>query len=100
MHLIKQYHSGAGYGTFAYDNGTDNQTGSDGDSKYKKGSWKTSNDNSSFYTNISANALRGVLFGGYTYNGDHAGFGCANTINAPSYTSAIVGSRLCFIPES
>ena len=33
--------------TFEYDNGTDNQTGSDGDSKYKKGSWKTSNDNSS-----------------------------------------------------
>lgn len=26
----------------------DNQTGSDGDSKYKKGSWKTSNDNSSW----------------------------------------------------
>lgn len=39
-------HSGAGYGTFAYDNGTDNQTGTDGDSKYKKGQWKTSNDNS------------------------------------------------------
>ena len=35
---VLPYHSGAGYGTFAYDNGTDNQTGSDGDSKYKKGS--------------------------------------------------------------
>lgn len=33
---VLPYHSGAGYGTFAYDNGTDNQTGSDGDSKYKK----------------------------------------------------------------
>ena len=48
---VLPYHSGAGYGTFAYDNGTDNQTGSDGDSKYKKGSWKTSNDNSSWSWN-------------------------------------------------
>lgn len=48
---VLPYHSGAGYGTFAYDNGTDNQTGSNGDSKYKKGSWKTSNDNSSWSWN-------------------------------------------------
>ena len=38
-------HDGAGYGTFAYDNGTDNQTGADGDTKFVKGQWKTSNDN-------------------------------------------------------
>jgi hypothetical protein len=44
--------------------------------------------------------LVGVLFSGNTNNGDHAGFGCANTINAPSAAGASVGSRLCFIPES
>ena len=53
-----------------------------------------------FYTNIGSNALRGVLFGGTTGNGDRAGFGCAGTDNAPSSTAATVGSRLCFIPES
>ncbi len=50
---VLPYHSGAGYGTFANDNGTDNQTGTSGDSKYKKGQWKTSNDNSSWsWSNI------------------------------------------------
>ena len=53
-----------------------------------------------FYTNIGSNALRGVLFGGATDNGDPAGFGSALTHNAPSNTAAYVGSRLCFIPES
>lgn len=53
-----------------------------------------------FYTNIGSNALRGVLFGGRTNDGDRAGFGCALTYYAPSYTYATVGSRLCFIPES
>ena len=53
-----------------------------------------------FYTNIGSNALRGVLFGGSTNAGAPAGFGYADTSNAPSYTGALVGSRLCFIPES
>ena len=53
-----------------------------------------------FYTNIGSNALRGVLFGGNADSGDRAGFGCADTRNAPSNTHAAVGSRLCFIPES
>ena len=53
-----------------------------------------------FYTNISANALRGVLFGGPASNGARAGFGFASASNAPSSTAASVGSRLCFIPES
>ena len=53
-----------------------------------------------FYTNIGSNALRGVLFGGTTSNGVLAGFGYANAVNAPSHTTANVGSRLCFIPES
>jgi phage tail protein X len=46
-------HSGAGYGTFAYDNGTDNQTGTDGDAKYVKDNWKVGQDNSSWsWSNI------------------------------------------------
>lgn len=53
-----------------------------------------------FYTNIGSNALRGVLFGGYSYYGALAGFGYANTDSAPSAADAAVGSRLCFIPES
>ena len=53
-----------------------------------------------FYTNIGSNALRGVLFGGDASYGDRAGFGFAITHNAPSTTTARVGSRLCFIPES
>ena len=53
-----------------------------------------------FYTNIGSNALRGVLFGGRTHNGAPAGFGFAAANYAPSNTDALVGSRLCFIPES
>lgn len=53
-----------------------------------------------FYTNIGSNALRGVLFGGYSSDGVRAGFGYAHTDYAPSNTDAHVGSRLCFIPES
>ena len=53
-----------------------------------------------FYTNIGSNDLRGVLFGGYTLYGARAGFGYASTDYAPSSTTATVGSRLCFIPES
>ena len=37
-----------------------------------------------------------VLFGGAAYLGAHAGFASALTNNAPSATSAAVGSRLCF----
>ena len=51
------------------------------------------------YTNIpTAEALRGVLFGGTANYGAYAGFASANSSYAPSYTSARVGSRLCFIP--
>ena len=51
------------------------------------------------YTNIpTAEALRGVLFGGYAHYGANAGFACALSLNAPSNTGANVGSRLCFIP--
>ena len=51
------------------------------------------------YTNIpTATTLRGVLFGGNACFGASAGFGCATSANAPSTTTAIVGSRLCFIP--
>lgn len=51
------------------------------------------------YTSLSSSSLRGVLFGGSAYNGAFAGFGCALSINAPSSTSAYIGSRLCFLPE-
>ena len=51
------------------------------------------------YTNIpTAEALRGVLFGGTAYNGSIAGFAYASSNNAPSATDANFGSRLCFIP--
>lgn len=52
------------------------------------------------YTNIpTSEALRGVLFGGGASYGAGCGFGFASSINAPSSASALVGSRLCFIPE-
>jgi hypothetical protein len=53
-----------------------------------------------FYTSIPASgeAQRGVLFGGSASYGASAGFGCAATLNAATYTSASIGSRLCFIP--
>lgn len=47
----------------------------------------------------TATTLRGVLFGGATHDGALAGFGYAHSINAPSHTSAFIGSRLCFIPQ-
>lgn len=37
-----------------------------------------------------------VLFGGSAFDGAYAGFAFAVTANAPSLTSAYVGSRLCF----
>lgn len=51
------------------------------------------------YTNIpAAETLRGVLFGGTADIGSAAGFSSARSNDAPSRTSAGVGSRLCFIP--
>lgn len=51
------------------------------------------------YTNIpTAEALRGVLFGGGANDGANAGFAFAATYDAPSNTYASIGSRLCFIP--
>lgn len=53
------------------------------------------------YTNIpTAETLRGVLFGGYANSGANAGFACAYSYNAPSFTDAGIGSRLCFIPAN
>lgn len=53
------------------------------------------------YTNIpsSGEAIRGVLFGGHAHSGSPAGFVSADSANAPSSTSAYIGSRLYFIPE-
>lgn len=51
------------------------------------------------HTNIpTTETLRGVLFGGRADGGAGCGFGCAYSISAPSYTTATIGSRLCFIP--
>lgn len=54
------------------------------------------------YTNIpnSGEVLRGVLFGGSASSGAVAGFAYAHSSDAPSYTAANLGSRLCFIPQS
>lgn len=54
-----------------------------------------------FYTNIPSSGVseRGVLFGGYAYNGTNAGFVYANTINTAANTNAYIGSRLCFYPQ-
>lgn len=53
------------------------------------------------YTNIpTAEALRGVMFGGSAYYGAHAGLSCAYSSNSPSYADASFGSRLCFIPRA
>ncbi len=52
------------------------------------------------YTNIpAAETLRGVLFGGYAYNGALAGLAYAHSACAPSNASANFGSRLCFLPR-
>lgn len=66
------------------------------------GSSATKDFSDYFYTSIpdSGESLRGVLFGGLANYGAHAGFACAHTANAPSYTNATVGSRLCFIPAT
>ena len=51
------------------------------------------------YTNIpTAEALRGVLFGGVASYGSTAGFASATSYRTPSNANAAVGSRLCFIP--
>lgn len=55
-----------------------------------------------FYTNIPASgeSMRGVLYGGAAYYGASAGFVCAYTFAAPSYTASSIGSRLCYIPNN
>lgn len=47
----------------------------------------------------SGTSLRCALFGGHTVYGATAGFGFADSNHAPSFTSAAVGSRLCFLPK-
>ena len=54
-----------------------------------------------FYTNTPSNgeSLRGVLSGGIANTGARAGFGYSRTLYEPSITSALIGSRLCFLTE-
>lgn len=50
------------------------------------------------YTSIPASTtLRGVLFGGHAYFGANAGLVFASSDYVPSFASAHVGSRLCFL---
>ena len=49
------------------------------------------------YTNTGSSSLRGLLFGGLTYNGAAAGLVCSNSLHVPSFTYSYVGSRLCFV---
>lgn len=53
------------------------------------------------YTNIPASGVsqRGVLFGGAALNGAYAGVGYSNTNNAATSASALIGSRLCYLPD-
>lgn len=52
------------------------------------------------YTSIpTTETLHGVLFGGSAYDGAHAGFAFARSDTAPSYSTTVYGTRLCFIPQ-
>lgn len=56
-----------------------------------------------YYHNTStqpANTVHGVCFGGLAYDGAYCGFLFARTSYAPSYTTALIGSRLCYIPAA
>lgn len=54
-----------------------------------------------FYTNIPSSGVseRGVLFGGNANNGTNAGFVSAYTSHTAAYSTATIGSRLCFYPQ-
>ena len=53
------------------------------------------------YTGIpAATTMRGVMFGGYAMREANNGLASSNTSYAPSYASADVGTRLCYIPQS
>ena len=47
----------------------------------------------------SGEVLRGLLFGGRADDGASAGLASAHSNSAPSNSSSIIGSRLCFIPS-
>lgn len=48
------------------------------------------------YADTSSSSLRAVLFGGTTLSGARCGFVYSNPGDAPSFSIAYVGSRLCF----
>lgn len=49
------------------------------------------------YRDIGRSSLRGLLFGGLTYNGSSAGLVSSYSCLVPTNTSSYVGSRLCFV---
>lgn len=46
------------------------------------------------YEAHTADTIYGGFVGGGAYNSSYDGFACVNAVNAPSYTSAYIGSRL------
>lgn len=53
-----------------------------------------------FYTNVSTSELKGARVSGYAYDGSRCGPFYVNSNSAPSYRTANVGSRLCFMPTT
>lgn len=49
-----------------------------------------------YYQNFASKGLRGLRFGGASGIGSNSGSACAYSAFGPSYTSAAIGSRLCF----
>lgn len=53
-----------------------------------------------FYTNVSTSELKGVRVGGHASNGSGGGPFYVNSVYAPAYGVARLGSRLCFMPTT
>lgn len=52
------------------------------------------------YTNVTTSELKGALVGGLAAYGSSCGPFYVGSVTAPSYRSAYIGSRLCFIPTT
>ena len=54
----------------------------------------------SHLTLVTASSIRSLFLGGSSYNTSTAGLLWARTTYNPSFSSAVVGTRLCFIPTN
>lgn len=52
------------------------------------------------YQAVSNGAIYGFLSGGDAYVGAQAGFCYLNSSAGPAYTSALIGSRICYCEKS